>query len=525
MSKIKSSTIDAVRDLSISEVLEKSGTRLKKVGREYLTKCPWHNDTNPSLTVNDDKNLCFCFVCGGGSDAIAYTQQKLSLDFAEAVERIAELFNIAVEHENEDPQAVARLRARRMQQMEQLQSEQEGYRAALKKPEAFQVRELLVNRGIAPATAKYFGLGYAQHGFFANRITVPIHNHKGELVGFSGRAVDADQLPKYKNSSASELFDKNKIVFNEHRAQQSILESETIIFVEGHFDVISMFQHGITNVVALQGTAAPDPSVTARLAKRATRFVLCYDGDEGGKKATRQFIDSVSSLAYSGKINLSVAQLPEGMDPDECLRSAEVDLVELIDNSKPWIDYVIDELLTGADLKDVSVYSKVENAIRAMIEKINSPALRQFYIDKASQLLVPGEKTASRLASQWASSLPRVSRSATWQKPGEGYTRAIVEKRLLRLYLHAPDLKEYCKPLFPHIKLPVMCWLRDRILELEENGLEATPCSLMALLCVAEPHYATAVRPIVKPTIKIERSSGVVRHIEDWLNRPTVEES
>jgi len=516
--KIKTSTIENIRQLPVSDILRKENVRLKKVGREYLAKCPWHLDTNPSLTINDEKGLCFCFVCKGGSDGISYIQQKFGLSFSEAVERIALSNGIEFETEDSDPEAAKRDRQRRLQFESAITKEHQSYRDAIRSHEGMNVRQLLLDRGILPETAKEFEIGYAKSGFFANRLTIPIHNHLGSLVGFTARSIEADQMPKYKNSANSEYFDKSKILFNEYRALQSIRESDSVIFVEGHFDAISMWQAGIKNVVAMQGTAVIDMDVINRLARRTKRFILCFDSDDGGNKAVENFVKAAGPMACRGELTISVVQLPSGMDPDDCIRSDDCDLYQLITSAPSWLDWQLDVWLSGVDRSDTKRFSEIESAIRRLIESIQSPALRRYYIDKASKILVPDIKGANKLAIEWSDSLSKVSVNRVWQKPDANETRLKAERRLVRLYLHAPELRDYCRPLFEKIHSPALRWLCKRIDELE--AFSANPISaseLMAILLVAEPHYTTQLRPIAVPTIKIDKSSGVLRHIEDIL--------
>jgi DNA primase len=515
--KIKKATLETVKAIPISAVLESEGIRLKRVGREYLTKCPWHNDTNPSLTINDDKNICFCFVCKGGSDAIAFIQQKLGLSFSEAVERIAQKHSIEFLIEDENPEVTRRERLKRQLVIDELQKAQEAFRQNLKDPKAARIRQILLDRNVSPETAREFGIGFANAGFFASRITVPIYDHVGSLVGFSARATLLDQTPKYKNSSASDIFDKSKLVFNEHRALPAIREADSVIFVEGHFDVISMHQAGIRNVVAMQGTGAPDINVIKRLASRTKRFILCYDSDDGGMKATEQFLKIAGPMACRGELTITVASMPQGTDPDQCINDPSIDLYGIIANAPPWLDWQLDVWLKNLDRSDTHRFSLIEKAIRDLIQSIQSPALRQFYIDKASKNLVNDAKSARELAVQWAEAIPRTSTKRRWERPTPSQTRLIAEKRLIRLYIHAPELRTYCLPLFDRIQSPVYRWLANRISEIEETSAELNSDNIMAILLSAEPHYLRQLRPVAMPTIKIEKSGGVLRHIEDTL--------
>lgn len=514
---IAKATIDAVKALPVSGVIEAEGIRLKKIGREFLVKCPFHKDTNPSMTINDDKGICFCFVCKGGNDAIAFIQQKFGLTFAEAIERIAEKHNIQFELDNVSPEQLRQQRAKRKNQIDHLEQCQQQYRSNLRDPKATRIRELLVDRGVTPETAREFGLGFCVDGFFASRITIPIHNHKGELVGFSARATLPDQTPKYKNSSASDLFDKSEIVFNEFMALPAIRESDSIIFVEGPFDVISMHQAGIRNVVAIQGTATPSANVIQRLAKRSKRFILCYDGDQGGIKAIEQFLKVTGPMACRGELTITIANLPDGMDPDQCIRDPDLDLYDIIANAPSWLDWQLDTWLANLDRSDTHYFAQVESAIRELIQSIQSPALRQYYIDKASKALVSDPKAAIKLASQWGESIPRIQSKRNWLKPSPQQTRTNTEKRLLRLYIHAPELREYCKPLFCKLQSPAYKWLAARLDDIEAQAATVTPEIVMAILLSSEPHYLRQLRPVAVPTIKIDKSPGILRHIEDTL--------
>ena len=333
-------TLSRIKSASLSSVVETLGGQLKRVGHEYLTQCPWHDDSNPSLTINDEKGFCFCHVCRGGGDAIAYIQQRNGLAFRDAVEKAAGILGVQVETDNEDPEVTARRAAERKAAISRNENEQKSFREKLRDPRAGRIRDILIARGLTGAASKEFGLGYSSSGFFSGRITVPIHNHRNELVGWTGRATRPDQNAKYKNSADSDLFQKKTLVFNEPRALEAAREAGTLIFVEGHLDVVSMWQAGIRNVVAMQGTGAPEKFVLERLGRVVKNFVLCYDGDAGGKKAVEQFISVGGPLAADGKININVASLPEGQDPDEVIRSGG-DLYHYIASAPSWLDWTI----------------------------------------------------------------------------------------------------------------------------------------------------------------------------------------
>ena len=514
---LKDATISKVRQVPLTEVLEAEGIEFKKIGREAVTLCPWHADSSPSLTINDDKNMCFCFACGGGSDAIAYMQQKFSLNFVEAIERIAERHNIQIEYDNLDPEEALRLARQRKDALSAITEQQNGFRDAIRSDLGLSARSWLLGRDISPEASKAFELGWAQNGYFAGRVTIPIHDHRGTLVGFTGRQIDDSQSPqKYKNSAASDIFNKGSLLFNEHRALEAARSVGYLIFVEGHFDVISMYKSGLYNVVATQGTAGPPREAINRFIRRCRRFVLCYDGDGGGQKAIEHFVETVGPMACKGEVTITIAQLPDGKDPDDCIRSG-IDLHATIEAAPQWLDWQIDKWLAGLDRSDTHYFSKVETAIRQLVESIKSPALRQYYVDKASKVLAADSKSAAKLAQDWNKSLPRLRHSGIWSRPVPSWVRAQVEKRTLRSYIHFPETRDRLKPLMPHLQSPSHLWLWNRIDELERVGAEVTPAMVTTLLVVCEPQYTRMLRPIVMPTIKMVIQEGILDHAERIL--------
>lgn len=517
---ISDTTLTAIREIPFTTVLQKENISFKKLGKEAATLCPWHNDSNPSLTINDDRGFCFCFVCQHGTDAIGFIQQKLGLDFADAVHRIANCGDVVVEYDNIDPKLAVQEAKIRAELFNRINRQQEEFRQNITSPRASRIHEILDERGISAATSRFFGLGYATNGFFSDRITVPIHDHRGYLVGFTGRSTRDEVKPKYKNSENSDIFDKSRIVFNENRASEAIREVDSVIFVEGHFDVISLWQHGIKNVVAMQGTAPPSEAILKRLSRKTKRFILCYDNDEGGFKATENFIKVAGPLACRGEITVSVAELPPGKDPDECIREGEVDLLGIIENSVSWLDWQLDVWLRNLDRTDTVNFTRIETSIRQLVESINSPSLRQYYIDKASKILAEDQKSAAKIAKNWAENIHVVKLKRKWQKPSPAETRLSAEKKLLRMYIHIPELRGECKTLMNLLQSPSHRWLWQRIAEIEQyDSRPLSPETVMAILAVCEPHYTRQLRPVAVPTIKILHNDGILKHIQKTLNQ------
>jgi len=488
---------------------------MKRVGREFICQCVWHDDTNPSLTISDQKGFLFCHVCRNSGDAINYIKEKFGLSFREAVERIAEKSNIQVLYVDENSEE---LQARRREieiAYEQVESTQRLFRENLRLDQ--KVKDFIKSRNIEPATSREFGLGFNKS---RNRLTIPIQSSSGKIIGFTQRAIGNDK-PKYINTENNIIFNKSNIVFNEFRALESIREAGECVFVEGHIDVIALHQYGIKNVVALQGTASPDIAVIKRLMKRTTRFVLCMDGDEGGRRAIGKFLAAIEQYALSGKLDVRIASLPNGKDPDDCIKEG-VDMRSLIAGSLSWLDWILDSWLSSLDFNDSVVINDVEKRIKNLFSKISSQSLRTYYIDKAALRLAQNkENLATQIAKDLHESVKYYRLTKSWTKPGLLDTRKLVEKRLIRLYIHKPHIRTVLAPLMDLLYFPEMKWLWNRIKEVESvDETYSIPDVLMAMLLVAEPQYLQQLRPIIVPTINIDSSPGVIHHIEDIMVSP-----
>jgi len=509
---VSDKTIDAIKALPITEVLAGEGVLVKKVGREGVCHCVWHEDTNPSLTISDQKGFLFCHVCRASGDAISYIKEKFGLSFREAVERIAANNSIQVIYVDENSEELEKRRVEREAAYEAVDKKQQQFREQLNLSK--RAKDFIKSRSIEPKTSREFGLGYDKR---RNRLTIPIHNASGRLVGFTGRSIGGEK-PKYVNTENNVIFNKSNIVFNEYRALQSIREAGECVFVEGHVDVIALHQYGIHNVVALQGTASPDEAVLNRLVKRTKRFVLCMDGDEGGRQAIGKFLNATESLSLSGKLDVKVVTLPDGKDPDDCIKNG-IDMRSLIANAQNWIDWILDKWLDSLDFSDTVKINEVEKRIKQLLGRISSQSLRTHYFDKAALRLAQNKQNlAFKIAKGFHESTGYTPKVKAWEKPDALKTRKSVERRLLRLYIHNPSYRFMLEPMMDRLYYPEMIWLWSRIKEAEmyanEDNLSLV---VMAMLLVAEPQFLQQLRPLLVPTISVSDNPNIVAHIETTM--------
>ena len=339
-------------------------TRLKKAGRSWKGLCPFHNERTPSFTVDRDKGLYHCFGCGAGGDVIHFLRQIDRLDFPEAVEALAARFGVAI------PRRATR--GPRDEQREKLlaavAAAQKFYAAELAKP-GNPAAAYLEERAVPEAVARALGVGYAPPGWeslakglpgswpeallveagllqrrsegngsydrFRNRLVFTIRDERGRPVGFSGRALSPGDEPKYLNSPESPIFLKKRLLYALTDAREAIRRSETTVLAEGCFDHLALYLSGVEETVASMGTALT-PEQAAKLKRLAPRVVLCYDGDSAGRNAAR---GALTHLLAQG-LEVAVARLPEGEDPDDVRRREGPDAPRL-DRGRaglsPWL--------------------------------------------------------------------------------------------------------------------------------------------------------------------------------------------
>lgn len=358
------STVDDIKSrIDIVEYVSQY-VQLKKAGYNYKGLCPFHKEKSPSFMVSPDKGIAYCFGCRKGGDVFAFAMEIEHVDFVDALRSLAKRTGVTLEdYKSEDVDKKQRLY--RMQEVAQV-----FYEEKLAAPEASEARAYVEKRGMGAEDVKAFGIGYAPDSYdallrrlrdkgfteaeiresglvtlkegssdvydkFRDRITFPLRNADGDIVGFAGRAMQDDQQPKYLNSPETALYHKGDILYNFSQAKNAIREKECAIIVEGYMDAIACHQAGITNVVAVCGTA-----MTERQAKLLRRHcptaVFCFDNDSAGLSASaRNAVPVLREGLIAKSINLGGHKDPDAFyraDP-EAFRSAvnaPADLIETL---------------------------------------------------------------------------------------------------------------------------------------------------------------------------------------------------
>lgn len=344
---LPASFLDAVRDATVLSTLIGRAIKVERAGREFKACCPFHSEKSPSFTINDDKGFYHCFGCGAHGDAFRWLTDHEGLPFVEAVRELAQAAGLAMPAPS--PEA-ARRAAEIATVREALDLAQGIYARQL--IEAGAVMEYLAAREIGPGEIEAFGLGYARgsggslrgQGIglatgvaaglivrrddgsvreqFYDRITIPIHDARGQLIGFGARVWPGrkSDTPKFINSPDGPAFDKGRTLFNQHRAAPAARAGarNRLIVVEGYFDVVAMARADFPECVAPMGTALT-PMQLEKCWRMHHRPVLLFDGDRAGQMAALRACQTALPGLGPGR-ELAVAFLPDGKDPDDLLR-------------------------------------------------------------------------------------------------------------------------------------------------------------------------------------------------------------
>ncbi|WID97882.1 DNA primase [Bosea vestrisii] len=412
--------------LPVSAVVGKR-VRLAKAGREWKGLSPFNAEKTPSFFVNDQKGSFFDFSSGKNGDIFKFVMETEGLSFPEAVEKLASeagvvLPKVSVEAQVQEEKRkglheVVELAARFFEA--ELQSERGGlarrylsgrgleaqarqlFRMGYAPPDRFALRDHLAGKGVGADAMMETGL--LVHGEeiavpydrFRDRVMFPIHDARGRVVAFGGRAMSADVPAKYLNSPETPLFHKGGLLFNHHNARKAAHDTGQVIVVEGYVDVIAMTLAGFPQVVAPLGTALTEDQLSL-LWRMAGEPVICLDGDKAGRKAAGRAIDLALPMLEPGR-SLSFALLPEGQDPDDLARSGGKQAVaEVIGSAKPLVDMLWAREFEASQLDTPERRAAFERRLKEPLGLIRDEATRRHYrreIDeRLSQLFAPPQQ-------------------------------------------------------------------------------------------------------------------------------------
>ena len=409
MARYTAESKERVRDAVDMVDLIGSRTELRRAGVErYTGLCPFHEERTPSFSVSPAKKAYYCFGCAAAGDPITFIRELDGLDFREALEFLADRYNVPLETEDEDPAAAAR--QARSDRLLALLERTCGYyeRYLWDSTEAGRARSYLVDRGLDEATLRKFRVGYApsawdrvlvasrQGGYteqelydagllqrsqersrgvydrFRARIMFPLADQRGRVRGFGARATSGDQTAKYINTADNDVYHKGQYVYGAHLARTAAAKQASVIVCEGYTDVIAMHQAGRCNAVGLMGTALTDEQLGA-LQRMAPTVTLALDADKAGQEAMLR----AARLAAKRRLELRVVGLPKGSDPAELLQSGGPDAVTaLVEGSVPFVRFRVERVLESGTIGTADGRDRMLAELMPILGEVSAGAMR-----------------------------------------------------------------------------------------------------------------------------------------------------
>lgn len=432
-----SNFFDELRNrISLSEVIGKR-VKVTRAGREFKACCPFHHEKTPSFTINDDKQFYHCFGCGAHGDVIKFVQEHDNIGFMDAVELLAADAGMQVPKQSPQQAAAAKKAKDLYDLMEDATAFFEGYLHEQRNGDAL---GYLLERGLSKDIITQFRVGFAPddaqalrkflhakdytdkdmitagllkpstrggdpYAFFRDRIVFPVPDRRGRIVAFGGRVLPDHMRPpqrgdftppKYINSSETPLFHKGRMLYGEPTARRAAAEGQAILLVEGYLDVLACVQAGIGGALAPMGTAVTEEQIMSmwQMIPDDTKMpVLCFDGDNAGRKAAGRVSERILPLLEPGK-SITFAFMPDGEDPDSLLKARGVaGLRKIIDRPMSLFDFLWHTHTQGRDIATPDAKAGIKQQLENDLARIAHRDVQNFYMselrDRISKVFYP----------------------------------------------------------------------------------------------------------------------------------------
>jgi len=427
MGTIPSETIEQIA--AANDIVEVIGAYfpLKRAGANFKALCPFHQEKTPSFMVSPSRQTFHCFGCGVGGSVFRFVMDYEHTDFPSAVRKLAARSGITIVEKRGAADEERQYETRWTLLKLHAEAAEWFHENLVKREVGEPARKYLKQRGITAEIAKRWQLGYApdewdafgswargrgydardlitsglvrtkddqdqtsnlkaqtSYDRFRGRIMFPIHNDVGEVIGFSGRLLKNEEgAAKYLNSPETPLFRKGNVLFGLHKSKRALIEANSAIVCEGQIDLISLFEAGITNVVAPQGTAFTENQ--ARILKRfVDEVVLCFDSDAAGAKAAERSLDAL----LQNDLIVRVVELPRGEDPDSLVRREGKEKFEnRVAGAQDFFDYWIEREMEAADVSSLGAKLRLARRMAETVSRVHDPLMRGEVVNKASARL------------------------------------------------------------------------------------------------------------------------------------------
>ncbi|MCW3032790.1 MAG: primase [Solirubrobacterales bacterium] len=450
MALYKTESKDRVRDAVDFVELVSARTELRRAGpARYEGLCPFHEERTPSFGIDPTQKVYYCFGCQSSGDLFTFVQETEGVDFRGALELLAERYGIELEREEEDPREAERRKKR--ERLLELLSRTAGYyeRVLWESSEAAKAREYLLGRGLSEEILREFRVGYApsawdrvllasrRGGFteaelyatglaqrsrengrpydrFRSRITFPLSDIRGRVLGFGARAMEDEDAaerggpgrgdggggrrPKYLNTSDNDVYHKGLHLYGADLARAHAAKAGQVILCEGYTDVIALHQAGMRNAVGLMGTALTSEQV-GELARMAQTVLMALDADTAGQEAMLR----ASALAAKRKLELRVVALPEGADPAELIqRDGPEAIASAVERSVPFVRFRVERVLAAGETGSPEGRDRVIEELRPVFATLPPSAMRMELTRLVSSRLALPESMAEQLLARGA---------------------------------------------------------------------------------------------------------------------------
>ena len=404
---IPTSFIDQLLDQT--DIVDVVGRRipLNKKGSNFWCQCPFHDDSNPSMAVNQDKQFFYCFVCQESGNAIHFIRRYENLEFVDAIETLASAAGMTVPYENN--------RLEKSKPSGLVEKAVKFYQGNLNEKNAPKAVEYLKDRKITGATAKKFNIGYAQDKWdgllnhfgsdipqkeldesglfskkddrfydrFRGRVIFPIRNIKGDFIAMGGRIIDEGE-PKYLNSPETSFFNKSNELFGLYEVKEREKNIASLIVVEGYMDVIGLYEHGIKNAVATLGTAVT-PNHVSKIMRYTNKIFFAFDGDLAGRKAAWKAVENTFPIIRED-INIHFVFFEQGHDPDSYINEHGLKAFQkLLDESISLSSYFLSKV-KEFNLETLEGRAQAAPFAIPIVNRINNSVIKEVYANEVSKL-------------------------------------------------------------------------------------------------------------------------------------------
>lgn len=439
----------------------------KRAGRNFKANCPFHNEKSPSFVISPERQIWHCFGCQKGGDIFTFVEEYERVDFSEALKLLADRANVKLKKNVFRSQQDEK--KNRIYEINHLASQFYHFLLTKHKSGKGALSYVKETRGLSDALITTYLLGFAPHqsfaltdylmkkkgynrdelleagvsterggriyDFFQNRLIFPIQDARGNIIAFSGRGLTAEAMPKYINTKETPVYIKGDTVFGLFQAKESIKKEGKVILMEGEFDAISAFKEGITNAVAVKGTALTENQI--RLLKRfAQKIVFCFDTDPAGTEAQRR---SISLITKEG-INASVVVPPEGKDPDELLKENPSLFKKALKNETNIYDFILESATQNEDPKSAEGKKHILSRTLSYVTDIENEIIKEHYLKKLALLLDTSYESVVKEVER--KKLPPQKEKEVVPKIEKKGRQEMMEDHLLTLILQSQNPKE-----------------------------------------------------------------------------------